>query len=339
MGFQANSTEAVSLYRGCKAKIPTRLKDQVAREKPSLVIIGAQKTGTTSLDLMSAPVQSMCFIRQEVHFWDQWQVAMHPPAYHVLRLNYFTKYFGKCNKTQYMIEKTPSLLNTPWVPRRMCQSLGQQRLMVLLRNPVKRALSGFYQNSNFWKKEVGLNTSASLFDTYAKIEVALVKKCPTALPTGDPSHDKAKAATFRACCNRVAKGYIHKKWPGCRCISHGISDNSCTMTGHRFANAIRRGLYAHWLRIWLQYHRPEDLLIFRAEDFFERAEETHAEMTCFAHPKSGCKKQPAVKEKQANSKATSSHGMWASTEQMLKDFYTPYNNELDALLGRKMRWW
>merc|ERR1740123_1843131 len=129
-------------------------------------------------------------------------------------------------------------------------------------------------------------------------------------------------------------------WPFCDCSPTKPKSESCTLTGHRVGMAVRRGLYAHYLRLWLRYHRPEDLLIFRSEDFFEHEQQVQSEVTCFARPSDGCRLTAAtIRTDQQNSASKGREGMWESTEQMLKKFYATYNVELDALLGRKMSWW
>lgn len=108
------------------------------RGLPSLLIIGAQKSGTTSL--FSYLVQHpdvLASLRKEVHYFDfnydrgvTWYRA-HFPYAHQLRNGTLT------------LDASPYYLAHPLVPQRAARLLPDIKLIALLRNPVDRALSHY----------------------------------------------------------------------------------------------------------------------------------------------------------------------------------------------------
>jgi len=106
------------------------------RGLPSLLIIGAQKSGTTSLfNYLIRHPDVLPSSRKEVHYFDfnydrglKWYRA-HFPYTHQLRGRAVT------------LDASPYYLVHPLVPRRAAELLPRVKLVALLRNPVDRALS------------------------------------------------------------------------------------------------------------------------------------------------------------------------------------------------------
>jgi hypothetical protein len=112
---------------------------------PDFVIIGAQRCGTTSLHryLVEHPDIVPAF-RKEIHFFDRnlrkgtrWYREHFPSA---LYRSYATRVLGRRFLTG---EATAAYLFYPHAPRRMAETVPAARLIVLLRNPVDRALSHY----------------------------------------------------------------------------------------------------------------------------------------------------------------------------------------------------
>jgi hypothetical protein len=108
------------------------------RGLPSALIIGAQKGGTTSLFnyLLQHP-GVLPPIRKEVHYFDfnysrgvRWYRGNFP-------------YARQLQGGSLTLEGSPYYLVHPLVPRRVAQLLPTIKLIVLLRNPVDRALSHY----------------------------------------------------------------------------------------------------------------------------------------------------------------------------------------------------
>ncbi len=104
---------------------------------PDFLIIGAQKCGTTSLYCYLAEHPQIVTVpHKEVHFFDlnydrglAWYDACFPPS----------------NKPDSIVgEASPYYLFHPQVPARVYQHFREIKLIVLLRNPVDRAISQYY---------------------------------------------------------------------------------------------------------------------------------------------------------------------------------------------------
>lgn len=122
---------------------------------PDFVIIGAQKSGTTwwqglvesHLDVVRPPGQ-----RRELHFfdhfWDRWPSDE--------QFEHYTRYFPR-PAGRLTGEKTPGYLYQPWVAPMLAHVAPDARLIVLMRDPLDRFISGLglLQRSGSLKGEVG----------------------------------------------------------------------------------------------------------------------------------------------------------------------------------------
>lgn len=111
------------------------------RKLPGVIVIGTQKGGTSSMYryLLQHP-QFFGAINKEVHFFDYrydkglpWYQAMFP-------------FESRLPEGAITGEATPFYLYHPLVPPRVADSLPNVRFIVLLRDPVNRALSHYYHN-------------------------------------------------------------------------------------------------------------------------------------------------------------------------------------------------
>jgi Sulfotransferase domain len=124
-----------------KGALPTvwRLATQQFRHLPTVVIVGAQKAGTTQLYsyLVTHP---RCFeaAEKEVDYFSKrphrsvaWYRSRFPFRFRVL------------GKRGHVLEASPSYLPTPSAIRKMKEVLPGARVIVLLRDPVSRAFSHY----------------------------------------------------------------------------------------------------------------------------------------------------------------------------------------------------
>ena len=122
------------LEAGRRAEL--RLRMGQPRSLPGAVILGAQKSGTSSLHnyLVQQPgvIEPL---RKEVHYFD---------------VNFgrgeawYRAHFGRRGEPGLNIDSSPYYLFHPAVPRRMRALLPDARLIVLLRDPVRRAYSHYW---------------------------------------------------------------------------------------------------------------------------------------------------------------------------------------------------
>jgi hypothetical protein len=107
-----------------------------SRALPDAVIVGAQKCGTSSLHgyLVQHPgvIEPL---RKEVHYFD---VNYHRGE------AWYRAHFGRIGEAGLNLESSPYYLFHPAVPRRLHALLPDARLIVLLRDPVRRAYSHYW---------------------------------------------------------------------------------------------------------------------------------------------------------------------------------------------------
>jgi hypothetical protein len=114
----------------------------VTRIKPSFIIIGAQRAGTTSLyNYLCEHPAILPARRKEVHFFNrnfahgtQWYWAQFPA---------WIEHRDRWGKRTLTGESTPAYVFHPLAAQRVRQTLPDVKLIVLLRNPVDRAFSHY----------------------------------------------------------------------------------------------------------------------------------------------------------------------------------------------------
>jgi len=115
---------------------------------PELVIIGAPRCGTSSLWAMLKHLPKTKTPRiKEAHFFNRkWDRG----------LRWYSGFFSKAGGDVLCFEATPAYLATPNVPERVAASLPDARFVVMLRDPVARAISHYWLNQHRFKNLQGL---------------------------------------------------------------------------------------------------------------------------------------------------------------------------------------
>jgi tetratricopeptide (TPR) repeat protein len=109
---------------------------------PDFVIIGASKSGTSSLyKYLSEHPQILLPHKKEIDFFLR---------YFERGIDWYLAHFPTiCDRPDWVTgEATPNYLRFPKVPQRIKESCPQTKLIVLLRNPVERAVSWHYHKLN-----------------------------------------------------------------------------------------------------------------------------------------------------------------------------------------------
>jgi hypothetical protein len=128
------------------------------RVLPRFLIIGAQRSGTTSLyNWLSQHPDIRPARRKEVHYFDlksekslDWYRAHFParPAIEWAR--------ARTGRNVITGEASPYYLFHPAVPHRVRQALPQVKLIVLLRDPVARAISHYHKERRKGREELSM---------------------------------------------------------------------------------------------------------------------------------------------------------------------------------------
>ena len=141
---------------------------------PNFIIIGAQKSGTTSLEnYIAQHPQVIPAIKKETHFWyrdfDK-------------GINWYLAHFPPIPKSEKFItgEATPNYLENYQSAERIYDVFSEVKLLVILRNPVDRAFSQY----NHW---IRLNWDDRSFETAINSELEILRKNPEK-PQGDKNY-------------------------------------------------------------------------------------------------------------------------------------------------------
>lgn len=128
------------------ADLAVRRLTASSRCLPNTIIVGAQKSGTTSLFsyLTQHPaIQGSC--RKEVHYFDG---GLDPRFDSYKRGEYWYRaHFPlkmKAASQNRIIEATPAYLFDPSVPERIASLIPNAKIIAVLRDPVERAISNFF---------------------------------------------------------------------------------------------------------------------------------------------------------------------------------------------------
>lgn len=105
---------------------------------PNFLIIGAMRSGTTSLVHYLRGLPEVFMSRKkEVHYFDQ-EFQRGP--------TWYSRWFAGANGQRAIGEATPAYMYCPEAPARMAQVIPGARLIAILRDPVDRAYSHYWHN-------------------------------------------------------------------------------------------------------------------------------------------------------------------------------------------------
>ena len=146
--------------------------------------------------------------------------------------------------------------------------------------------------------------------------------------------DAIQSAQFRDCVllvNHSSEVWIAPSWSGCR---YDKNDKWSTMYGHARWMRVRMGIYVWQVRILLRYHRTSRVLFALSEDFFGNNDLVIKELLTWLMS-STAKASPSIPHTESTQLNSRTQGqMLHTTEQKLYRFYSPYNVELEQILGR-----
>ncbi len=137
------------LEPGRRVELEFRMRQP--RALPGAVIIGAQKCGTSSLhNYLTQSPGVIAPLRKEVHYFD---------------VNYgrgegwYRGHFGRQGEPGLNLDSSPYYLFHPAVPARMHELLPDARLIVLLRNPARRAYSHYWHERDKGREKLSFEAA------------------------------------------------------------------------------------------------------------------------------------------------------------------------------------
>jgi hypothetical protein len=152
------------------------LRQRDARALPDTMIIGAMKSGTSSLHYyLTQHPRVIAPLRKEVHYFD---------LNHARGEAWYRANFGRADEAGVNIDSSPYYLFHPQAPQRAHALVPQARLIVLLRDPVRRAYS------HYWHERDKGRESLSFEDAIAA-EPERIARDHERLASGGISHSKS----------------------------------------------------------------------------------------------------------------------------------------------------
>ena len=350
--FHADSKEARSLYVGCHRSITEQeiaaLEVSLGIRAPDWIMLGAQKAGTTSFERSIRDIA--CIRIGEVHFFDDVRFMSRQVNTSDVR-NYMSEW-GHCRDSPMALphfEKSPGYASQAWAAQRMCETLGSRaKLTMLLREPVSRAYSSFYQAPD---PDFPLPLTPDGFHTEALLEMQLVGECG-GLYDGDVRVDTKRESSFAACCARVARSHgIMSEWKGCGSIEDATPDlptwdrataahNGGSYGDKRYAH-VRNSIYITQLRAYLRFHRSTDVLLVEDGDLYPHFSAVAKELALAAAPPlTPARYHLTERVSVVESVAYTAHypPIRNDTAAMLNAFYRQYNERFFELIGRTLPW-
>jgi len=270
---------------------------------PSFIIIGAARAGTTSLyAYLNSHPNVLPAAKKETVFFNY--------AYHS-NLDWYKMYFPTISEREKIKkqkgiqrvitgEATPSYLIDPLVPKRISEMLPNVKLIVLLRNPIERALSHYHHNVFFGIEKLP-------FDQAIKKEPERINKSFEELKNEEINFNVNSISYFFKIMRFKTKNYFNFSY-------------------------LETGKYYEHLKNWLDMFPKNQLLIIQSEDFFDNTKNIFRQVQDFLdlpyydlghyRPHWEIKHQP----------------MKDNLRKSLKEYFEPYNSKLYKYLGTDFQW-
>ena len=126
---------------------PTR---QMGR-RPDFLIIGAVKSGTSSLAMyLAAHPEAFVAHRKEVRFFDD-------DSNFSRGIEWYERQFVGAEEARAVGEASPFYMASPEAASRIANTVPHARLIAVLRNPVDRAYSHYLHNRTWWRESRGFS--------------------------------------------------------------------------------------------------------------------------------------------------------------------------------------
>jgi len=146
------------------------------RALPNFIIIGAQKSGTSSLHhYLSQHPQILPSITKEVHFFDG---GINPSVDNFeLGLAWYRAHFPlriRLSTHRKTFESSPLYIFNPFAPQRIFDLIPDVKIIALLRNPTERAISHYFHEKK--KNREPLSIYAALQEEEIRLESIIKEK-------------------------------------------------------------------------------------------------------------------------------------------------------------------
>ncbi len=130
------------------------------RMKPNFLIVGAAKSGTTSLyNYLIQHERILPAIKKEINYWN---------GYRYFGFNWYRGNFPIISKRKITGEASINYLKFPYIAQKIFNDLPKAKIIILLRDPVERTYSDYNYQKNFNKIETLTFEEALTFEEFRK---------------------------------------------------------------------------------------------------------------------------------------------------------------------------
>ncbi|MDJ0690559.1 MAG: tetratricopeptide repeat protein [Xenococcaceae cyanobacterium MO_188.B32] len=202
-------------------------------ERPNFIVIGAGKSGTSSLyEYICSHSQVISSLKKELRFFN------YKPNFHK-GVDWYLSHFPPIPKGKNLItgEATPGYFGSD-VQESISSLFPNIKLIAILRNPVDRAFSQY----NHWVRN-GIERRS-----FREAVISEIEKLEKIFNNID-IFEFQKIEKIKEICYQVHRG------------------NSKEKTGY-----LWEGLYVYFLQKWTKYFSKEQLLVIKSEDFYAQPE-------------------------------------------------------------------
>ncbi|CAJ1952366.1 unnamed protein product [Cylindrotheca closterium] len=302
-----------------------RLKDMDSRPTPSYIILGAQKAGTTSLyDYINQHPWVIKARRRETHCLDwRWNDKLKTTK---KQLEFCQKFFYteelRLRPSCLTGDSTPSYLldSRRVIPRLKAVFNWKMRLFVMVRDPVKRALSHYAMVTSSEGTEAQLKTRGSEWrgKTFRQViddELVKMQECGLV-----PYWDTKEGVTDMELFNKFSGSPLETKaW------DLYLQKHVPLNTGSY--GLLTRGLYVLQIRPWLEAFDADHLLVLKLESMKQKGVQSTMSQV-WEHL--DLPNHPVDDETPKNTREY--QPMDPDTQKYLQAFFDPHNKQLASVL-------
>jgi hypothetical protein len=316
---------------------------QLSQKLPQAIIIGAKKCGTRALLKFIGAHYDVVTADSELHFFDR---------YYHMGFDWYRKQMPYSNEHQITIEKTPKYFVDKQVPQRVYMMNPNIKLIVVLRDPVIRAISEHVQSQTKKFNSFMLNSRNRPLER-------LLFNLNSAKTTFNRNSSINSDSLINK--NEIEYNYfrnVKNKFISSKRFEQMVYEKSSLSSQKLRTNwaILRNGLYMEHLKNWLEYFPIEQILFINGEQLIREPSVEVNKLERFLNLKPIINKRHFVLNKRkgfpciikplesnqvkclSDQKGRLHPDIDANILQDLYNYYRPYNEKLFELIKEKP-WW
>ncbi len=301
---QGKTDEAIACYQTASYSQTLSLYPQVTKEfwnhgqyrQPDFLIIGFRKCGTTSLyAYLASHPKILPAVTKEIQYF----------TYSTTKdIEYYLAHFPCITDANYMTgEASPSYIMFPGIAQKIASWFPNIKLIILLRNPIERAISSYYYRSKYLRYDPK-QVEDMITQSIEKVPYALDKLVPLLKLKVEPAE----------------------------LIKNILKNDLLFSDANQILFNLMDSFYIYYIKEWLNVFPRNQLLIMKSEDLFSNPSGSMRKVYEFL----GLSDHPLLEYDNFNSNSYSP--ISSHSRQRLIDLYYPYNQQLEEYLGMKFNW-